>query len=189
MGQSGKRLGVVSSVFFITFLIAPHAADAQSPAGDNVQERLSALEAGQKHIQESLQRLESKLDQLAASPSEFSRVVVQVRSGDAKPLSVTVTQRNAVGQSYRIEVPAGDVKVAVVDLLGQASPELQQVLGADSAEEHSIWLNVNLRNDSQWIDRMFDENGWKRSESAGELLTQTIALQEDEKQAVVLASP
>jgi hypothetical protein len=61
---------------------APQAVDASA-----ILQKLTDLEAGQKRLLERLDRLESRLEQRTEGASDFSHVVIRIRTSDGKPLA------------------------------------------------------------------------------------------------------
>lgn len=102
---------------------------------------------------------------------------------------LTIAELEEAGDSYRIEVPAGEVEIEVDGVLGEATPAVKPSLGIDPQEVSTVWLSVNLRGDSKWIDQLFKQAGWQRTERYSRVLTKSLQVERGEKQTVTLASP
>lgn len=81
----GRALLAVAGVSLALGL--PAAGQAQSAGTDQIEKRLSELEAGQRKILETLNRLESRMNASEEGTPGASPVTVRVRSASGKPLA------------------------------------------------------------------------------------------------------
>lgn len=95
----------------------------------------------------------------------------------------------ATQEALTFDVPAGNLHVEATAVYGRPTSDALAALNIDVRNLPTVWLNVNLQNESQWVGRLFDKNDWTETADFNSIVSRTAAIGPNEEATVTLASP
>lgn len=112
-------------------------------------------------------------------------------SGASDDLSLgylIVDRIELLGDEAEIRVPAGKLQLRIKNLYGELTSSAVKALSIEKKDGEQIWLGTELRDDSKWIDRIFELKHWNASDHPFTLLEQTLDVAANESATLTLST-